>query len=241
MEEQKYFTGRTIIGLILVIIGGSYLLGSFDIIPDRIVSIIISWPSLLVVIGMVNLINARNKGFGTILVIIGGIFLLRRIVPEFHINDDLVFPMVLIGIGSLLIFRKKKTNQPFTFHEDKTISSERLDDVSIFGGGHKTINTQEFKGGNITAIFGGSEIDLTDCKLAPGENILDIVVIFGGIELIVPEDWKILIDVTPIFGGFSNKYRRDPNMVVDPTALLRIKGTVIFGGGEIKVRGMQSH
>ena len=112
--------------------------------------------------------------------------------------------------------------------------SDFIDDVSVFGGGHKIIHSDNFKGGNITAIFGGSEIDLTQCKLAPGENVIDVVIIFGGSTIVVPNDWDVITNVTPLFGGFSYKKSRYQSPGSEPAGTLVIKGVAIFGGGEVK-------
>ena len=112
--------------------------------------------------------------------------------------------------------------------------TDRIDDVAIFGGGHKFISSDNFQGGNVTAIFGGSEIDLTRCKMAPGKHVLEVTAIFGGTTLIVPKEWNIIINVLPLFGGFSHKGMRGPNVVINPESTLIIKGVVIMGGGEIK-------
>jgi predicted membrane protein len=114
------------------------------------------------------------------------------------------------------------------------ISKDYIDDVAVFGGGTKVITSDNFKGGNITAIFGGSEIDLTACKLAEGNNVLNITAILGGTTLIVPKDWNVLLNVTSILGSFSNKIRREPNLVVDQSKALIIKGVAMLGGGEVK-------
>ena len=119
------------------------------------------------------------------------------------------------------------------FH-DSSIKRDYIDDISIFGGGHKVIHSDSFKGGNITALFGGSEIDLTQCKLAPGENIIDVVIIFGGTTIIVPNNWDVILNVTPLFGGFSDKKRRFIRSDTESAGTLIIKGVVLFGGGEVK-------
>ena len=84
------------------------------------------------------------------------------------------------------------------------------------------------------SLFGGSEINLSNCKFADGDNILEVTFIFGGSTLIVPSDWKVETDVLAIFGGFGDKRRKDPNMVYDSSRTLIVKGFVLFGGGEIK-------
>ena len=57
---------------------------------------------------------------------------------------------------------------------------------------------------------------------------------FGGTTIVVPNDWNIVMNVTSIFGGFSNKSVKDPNANVDLSRTLIIKGLVVFGGGELK-------
>lgn len=248
MEEKKLISGRSAIGVIFILIGAFYLLSTFNVIPTEIRHILISWPALLIFIGIVNLVNSKNSIAGIVLVFVGGAFMLRRIFPELYFDKEIIIPVVLIGLGALLLFRSRggsvkqkglhfdrMHNNPFST-EKNVLDKDHLDEVAIFGGGERVIQSDNFTGGTILAIFGGSEIDLTDCKLGPGENVLDITAIFGGVELRVPQDWKIIVEVVPIFGGFSHKFRRDPNLVQDPTRVLRIKGVVIFGGGEIKLR-----
>ncbi len=57
---------------------------------------------------------------------------------------------------------------------------------------------------------------------------------FGGTTIVVPNDWNVVMNVTSIFGGFSNKSIKDPNVPIDLTKHLIIKGLVVFGGGELK-------
>ncbi|MDZ7633001.1 MAG: LiaF-related protein [Bacteroidales bacterium] len=94
--------------------------------------------------------------------------------------------------------------------------------------------TENFQGGKITSIFGGGEVDLTRSSLAPDENVIEITCIFGGTTIIVPESWNIILDVTPILGGFSDSRKIRGDVMKDNTRSLAIRGTVIFGGGEIK-------
>jgi hypothetical protein len=96
------------------------------------------------------------------------------------------------------------------------------------------VTSQNFKGGRVTAIFGGSKIDLRSANLAKGRNVLDIFAIFGGTKLLVPTGWDIKIEVSSVFGGFSDKRRPRPDDVRDPSKELVIKGVTIFGGGDIE-------
>lgn len=223
---------RYTVGLIFIIIGALFLFDSLHII-DINFSRFISFPLILFVIGIIILVNSQKKTFGVVLTLVGGFLLIGRIFPGLHINWSIIFPVIIIAFGIYIILKHRSGGISFA-GDDKVISSDYLDDVSIFGGGNKIINTDSFKGGNITAIFGGSEIDLRNSKLAEGNYILDVLCIFGGTEIHIPEDWNVIINVTPIFGGFSHKVRKHPDTIVDKSRSLLIKGVAIFGGGEVK-------
>jgi predicted membrane protein len=104
----------------------------------------------------------------------------------------------------------------------------------VFGGGERQVVSQNFRGGKITAIFGGIELDLTRAALAPGVSEIEIACVFGGTTLIVPDDWNVTLEVTPVLGGFSDSRKLHAGRTVDPTKHLVIKGAVVLGGGELK-------
>ncbi|OGU73787.1 MAG: hypothetical protein A2V93_02845 [Ignavibacteria bacterium RBG_16_34_14] len=226
---------RITFGIILIIIGGIFLLSTLDIINFHASRIIFSFPFILFIVGILIMINSNKKALGGIFAGVGLIWLLPRIFPEIDYGPGLIIPVLLICLGIYMILKhsQKKTADGYNFH-DETIKKDLVDDVAIFGGGNKVIHSDNFRGGSITAIFGGSEIDLTNCKLAEGTNVLDIVAIFGGTTIIVPKDWNVQLNVTPLFGGFSNKSIKMPNVEIDKSRALVVKGVAIFGGGEVK-------
>jgi len=113
---------------------------------------------------------------------------------------------------------------------------EYIDDIALFSGSTKIITSNNFRGGKMTAIFGGSEVNLTRAKLAPGRNILNVFFMFGGSEIIVPSDWNVVLEATPVFGGFSDERYVPKSFQTDSgsESVLIIRGLVIFGGAEIK-------
>ena len=52
--------------------------------------------------------------------------------------------------------------------------ADYIDYVNIFSGAERQLITDNFKGGKITSIFGGGEVDLTRSSLAPGDNAIEI-------------------------------------------------------------------
>ncbi len=249
IENRSRSNSRYVIGFILVIIGGLFLLDNLNYLYFDIPHVIFSFPSVLIIVGILILVNSEKKGLGILFIVIGGLWLLPRIFPFIAINGGVIFSILIIAFGIYILTRRRwHSNYPYNINQQGTSEksgasspaggftkeADRIDDVAIFGGGHKFISSDNFQGGNVTAIFGGTEIDLTRCKLAPGQNVLEVTAIFGGTTLIVPKEWNVVINVFPLFGGFSHKGMRGPNVVINPESSLVIKGVVIMGGGEIK-------
>jgi predicted membrane protein len=116
---------------------------------------------------------------------------------------------------------------------NQNMSEGFIHEENVFSGGKQRVMHQEFRGGHINCVFGGSEVDLTQATLAEGISELEVNTIFGGVTLIVPADWKIQLKMTSIMGGFADK-RSYVKESPDPSRMLIIKGSTIFGGGEIK-------
>ncbi|HUX93100.1 MAG TPA: LiaF domain-containing protein [Ignavibacteriaceae bacterium] len=233
-DNKNSFNNRTLLGIVLIVIGGIYLFSTIGIINLNVPRIIFSLPFWAFVWGVIILINSRNKAFGLLLIFLGALFLIPKVFPNISYSSDLFFPIVIIAFGFYIMFKRNINWGHYHGRVNKQLNKDQIDDISIFGGGHKVIVSDNFQGGNITAIFGGSEIDLSNCKLAEGENVIDVLIMFGGTSIFVPKEWNININVTPLFGGFSNKYRREFNGPFDMTRTLVVKGVAIFGGGEIK-------
>ena len=191
-----------------------------------------TWQALLIFIGIIFVSGRESKSTGFILIAIGTFFLLPRFIHEIpHYWNSLFWPSMLILLGLVVIFGRGRHGQ-LTGHKKKESSEGFLDDVDVFGGSDRVVTSQSFKGGKVTHVFGGSKYDFTGARLAEGENILDITMIFGGTKFIVPESWDIRVEITTIFGGFSDKRIRSI-VVKDSDRSLIIRGITAFGGGEI--------
>jgi len=234
-ENKNAIDKRVLLGGILIFFGGIFLLNTMNILHFRIAHVLFSFPFFMFVIGLFVLVNTEKKFLGGILTGVGALFLIPKIFPEVDYDGGIIIPIFFIILGIYIILRKRKAEQPSIFNSDSSrVNKDKIDDVSIFGGGTKIISSNNFQGGNITAIFGGSEINLINCQLAEGDNVLDVLCIFGGTTIILPKEWNVVINVTSVLGGFSNKAIRNPSIVIDQNRTLHIKGLAMFGGGEVK-------
>ncbi len=235
MEEKEKMTRgnwtrsaeTTTTGLLIIAFGVLYMLKNMQVLDPGVWRIIFSWPMLLVAVGVVNFAG-RHYSWGTLLVITGLIFLQLRI-GGYNILG-LFWPVLIILLGVAVIFSHSAIVKRIK-RAQVSSGNDFFEEVDVFGGGERVVQSDQFRGGRVVSVFGGSKIDLTRCTLSPHDNIIEMVAIFGGSTLLVPSDWNVKLEVFNIFGGFSDKRS---NINIDTSKTLVIKGVAIFGGGELK-------
>jgi predicted membrane protein len=163
---------------------------------------------------------------------------------NYYLSD--LWPLAIMGFGLYLLLKRKGRRGSYRHNEHGSGSrhsnhkefahseADFIDETTILGSTNKSFSSEQFKGGKILTILGGSEIDLRSCKLGGERQIIDIVAIFGGTTIFLPPEWKVVISVVSIFGGFDDDRRPTVEAEIDNEKVLVIKGTVLFGGGELK-------
>jgi len=187
-----------ILGIILIIVGVIFLGNELDfwkieLFFDGWWTLIIIIPSALglfqhgsklssalgLLIGMLLLLAARNEiSWGTV----GRIFL----------------PSMLILIGLSVIFKKNYKLGKIK-NNDSTSNY-----IAIFSGTEDIVSNEKFSNANITAIFGGVELNLTNA-IIDEDIVINCTTVFGGIDIILPDNVKVKTSGIPIFGGIENK------------------------------------
>ncbi len=222
--------GRIFSGILIILIGLIFLLGSLDRVD---VGEVFAkyWPLILVFIGVWHLLsnNFQNTFPGLILIVVGGFFMLKNWNVLGVSAWKILWPVLVIVVGLWLILRPS-----FVTCKRKIPRIEKadLDAFALFSGINRRIESETFRGGKATALFGGMELDFTLAKLKDGEASIELTAICGGIDVFVPRNWKVVVDSNAIFGGVDNKHRMDSSGEIQAT--LFIKTTAILGGIDIK-------
>lgn len=250
---DRHNKGRRWVGVFLVIVGGLLLARATGVLfPVW----FFTWPVFLIGFGLFSGVRHNFRGVGWLIpIVIGGIFLADSFAPELRLKPYL-WPLAIVAMGLLFIFRPKKSfgpndddnnfgnrppTRPTIQQEDvphlKTEwqtamndGNDVIDATAIFGGVKKNVLSKNFRGGDVTTFMGGAEINLSqaDCN---GRIMIDCFNMFGGTKLIVPSDWDVQSGLVSIFGGIEDK--RQPAQV-NPSKVLFLDGTNIFGGVEIR-------
>lgn len=235
-DYQKKNNGAKglVFGLLVIAAGVLLLLRNMGLLSAEMKNIFFSWQMLLIAIGLINIAGRTSRLIGVVLIAIGTFFL----IPDFFVFDikfrTVFFPLLLIIIGIVILIQKFIVIRHNFADEQCADNAKYVDETNIFSGTKNRFALKEFRGGKITSIFGGAEIDFSDTQLAPGKHVLVMTCIFGGASLIIPSDWKVNTEIVSILGGFVDKRVNMPKEIPDDAPELVIKGLAIFGGGEIK-------
>jgi predicted membrane protein len=114
---------------------------------------------------------------------------------------------------------------------DLALAANRVDATAILAGRTQRISSTRFEGGQTLALLGGVELDLRNATIEDDEAVIDLLVMFGGLEIRVPEDWVVIDEVATAVGGMENRTR---SLQEPGSKRLVVRGTVLFGGLDIR-------
>lgn len=233
MSENKKLPGGTILlGGILILAGALVLLGNLNVFSFRF-RIGDWWPLILIVLGAIHLLDSRNifDFSGLFLLLLGGIFLAAELDVMRWGDIWRWWPAVLILLGVSILFRGKPAMLPGSAGGSAPRDEARLHVNNILAGSDRRVTSREFKGGDISNILGGVEIDLLEARLAPGDWLLTVSSVLGGVDIRLPRDWRLEVQPTTMLGGVDDHTRQQPDAT---GGKLVIKASALLGGVEIK-------
>jgi predicted membrane protein len=258
--------GRTV-ALFLIAAGAFLFLDNTGIIPVH--DLDAWWPVWMIVVG--GLIVEHRRSFLNVQSVVSliwaagwilcGILLILGNLHVLPVNEEVIWPILLIVIGTIMLVRPVSLSgwqsnfaqwqvhaREAAFERRRlrrerrrgwagvgtrdVFAGDRLREAIVFSSLNRRLETQQFEGGTLEVVFGSIEVDLSEAAISSPERraVLELSAVFGGIEIIVPRTWKVVLQATAVFGGCDNKTlppRPEPG--VEPATLL-ITGGAVFGG-----------
>ncbi|MEU6375120.1 hypothetical protein [Streptomyces sp. NPDC046909] len=199
------------------------------------------WPLALVLLGVGGalrlLVATKNVLRGPMVVTVaGGLLLLVTLDPFSASVQPLLWPAALLAAGTAMLV---------ALAVRASTADERLVTrlVSVAEGRRVVWPKGEFSLGTVTAVASGCVIDLSEARLqeirdADTDELLgyeariDITAVLSGIDLMVPEGWRVRHEEYP------DTQRDDELPSKAPT--LRIKTFSLLGGVRIRPEGQAS-
>ena len=226
-------SSQVVLGLLVVGMGVLFLLDNLDILNFR--HAIGFWPLAFIVAGCVALFgNGTRSGrsssyMGGVLIAIGLLMIVSR-MGYFYISWGTLWPLVMIALGGLVLYRSLGPGRVAREGVAAGTSPDNVVDiVAVLGGFERRVGAQDFRGGEITAVMGGCALDLRDASIVK-DAVINVFTVWGGINIKVPPDWTVVLNGTPVMGGFAEKTARPP----DASKRLVITGYAIMGGVEVR-------
>ena len=223
--------GLLFTGVVIIALGLILLLNQFGLLPFR--TVFHFWPTILIVVGIIKLFAGNNLGdrvVGAVLIGVGSIWQTNALGLT-HITWGQAWPLFIILVGVLFILHSMSD------HSDRSVKYMSDPDAGsfyIFGGGERQINAKDFRGSKMFAVFGGYEMDLVHADMEGTEAYIEANAVFGGGEIRIPTNWKVVVQGMGIFGGYNDKthyIQTDPSA---PVKTLYVRGVAVFGGIEVK-------
>lgn len=212
--------GRLALGVVLSAVGLVLLLDQAGVMDTA--GIGRWWPLFVIGIGFVKVrqpIEDGQRAIGTALLFVGSLLQVMAIL-----SFGRGWPLIFVAVGGFLLFQA--LHNP-AVPPVSAPASPFLQEMALIGFMKKSVKMADFKGGAITAVMGGVEMDLRGSSLGPEPAVLDVVTFWGGIDLKVPTEWTVDAQVVPIAGGFENKIQ---SLSSDSAPRLVIRGYAIMGG-----------
>lgn len=250
-ERFRHNVPRLFLGLIVIAVGVLFTLDRLGYVNAG--DFWEYWPVLLIAAGIGRVIqpcSAHERGFGVVLIMVGAWFLLSNLdLIHYRFRD--VWPIFLVLLGITMVWRaiagpswegpRQRPKEERAASEGSaavggpatsaSVTSSTVSGFALLGGVNRKCVSQDFRGGSLTAIMGGCELDLRHASISSGQAVIDTFALWGGIEIKVPQDWSVVVQGTPILGAFDDK---TVQVGGDGSKLLVIKGVALMGGVDLK-------
>lgn len=221
-------------GALIMLLGLAWLsnnLGFFNTWSTRAVG---AWPLIFILFGLGNVLGLRQHRsvVGPLLVAAGA--------WEFAIEQGwleapfwAVFaPTAVVIFGAAIVWRSQRPGPPPMTRAPGAPVVPAQGYINVFSmfSGNELRPSMPFEGANVTAVMGGAKLDLSHTPMEQAQASIDVFLLMGGAEIIVPPDWEVTASPLVFMGGVADKRRS----VAPRSKRLFINGGVFLGGVEIK-------
>ena len=233
-------TSQVLMGVLVIAIGLLFLLDNLDIIDVH--DALAFWPLIFIFAGVAKLLDTTTpNGYLVGLAGIGvGVTMILHRLGIIYFSWRAAWPLVLIAVGAMVVYRAMTGQRTARFgvavvdgkdqmRDTVDVEAQSVDVTAVLGGFERRVHTQDFRGGEVTAVMGGCTLDMRGASMT-GEAVLHVFAFWGGVTLKVPPDWTVVLQGTPIMGGFDEKTVAPP----DNSKRLVVRGYAIMGGVEVR-------
>ncbi len=218
-------------GIALIAVGSIFALKAFGVTNVEI--FFDGWWTLFIIVPcLVGIFSEREKT-GNIIGLLIGVFLLLccQNVLSFDMFWKLAIPAIIVIVGLKMIFGAIFGDKAIKMLETSRKNGDSIKvGCATFSGQNLNFDGEQFSGAELTAVFGGVKCDLRQAIIEK-DCAVNATSVFGGIDILVPDNINVKVNSNSIFGGVSEKNHRT---AVQGAVTIYINATCMFGGVEIK-------
>jgi predicted membrane protein len=187
------------------------------------------WPLLLIGAGLMRVFRKGRRLSGLVLLALGSLLLMHTL-SVLSVSWGLVWPILLIGLGLYLVYQV--VNHRHTFSAGP-VSAGQARGSAVMSGREDRNDSDEFEGGEVSAVMGSYELDLSLAEMKGDRAVLAATAVMGSVEIRTPSHWRVEVHGDPILGSVEDNTRPPPAGSEHPKTLI-IKATAVMGSVEIR-------
>jgi predicted membrane protein len=234
-------SGGVIAGIALVVGGSLLFIDNLGIFPVSLTDAF--WPIIMLLGSIAGLYRTESLAVKIVCGtgIVASVLLILSAFHVIHVTSDIIWPFVMIAVGLVLLVNRLRwpalsDRVHLGSSSDARVSGNRLKESSVFSAVKRRVETPNFEGGELNTVFGSIELDLRWSSIATPDHatVIEANAVFGGIEIRVPETWRLSLQGGAVFGAYEDKTippRPEPGVVL-PTLIIR--GGTAFGSVVIR-------
>lgn len=171
-SPRRIASGQLVIGLGLVVLGVLLLLDQLGVagVGEVLGEL---WPLALVAIGAIGVAQTRGRSVGPYIPLVLGVgFLLANleVIPSDWLRYAWPLVPIIIGLWMLVNARGHVRGE----------DTQRVNITAMLGGQERRVTSQAFAGGELTAVMGGVDLDLSQARPVEGGTTLRVFTLMGG-------------------------------------------------------------
>jgi len=247
--------------IVLIAIGVLLFLSSTGLLPIR--NVWDLWPLVFTIVGISKLLNCRTAAGSIWAILLIGFGVLCTLITTGVLyipmqNGRWPVGLLLIALGLFGLMQAKENCSRRRFvgfspppqgefpPQSPPHSGPRsaptgppqdiVNENVVFSGTKRVINSPQFQGGEVHAVFASVELDLRSAQITPTSSttVLEIECVFGNVEIWVPQTWNIEVQASQVLAGVENKTIPPRSIAGVPVPTLVITGNSVLGNIEIK-------
>ncbi len=216
-------------GVVIIAIGIVLALNALDITDIDI--FFDGWWTLFIIIPcLVGIFKNPRKSSNYICLAIGVYLLLCCLdIISFGFFWKLLIPAIVVIIGIKLISGGVGSGKSSSIFKSARNSGRSPRTVfAAFSSNNDSYSGNDFECAELTAVFGAVKYDLSNAIITK-DCAISVCSVFGGIDVIVPNNVNVKINSLSLFGGVDNKTPR-----INGAPTIYVSGLCLFGGVDIK-------